>query len=108
MFKTYSTAQNSFLFHNLILGLIAPIAVAIMSLFEGTVNDIAVGLGWVLSLIPQFALGYGFLNISLMEVFGFFDDVTYTPLSMRITGKSLVYMAVCGVVYFLAVLVLER
>ncbi|CAM9541397.1 unnamed protein product [Ascophyllum nodosum] len=108
LFKTYSTAQNSFLFHNLILGLIAPIAVAIMSLFEGTVNDIAVGLGWVLSLIPQFALGYGFLNISLMEVFGFFDDVTYTPLSMRITGKSLVYMAVCGVVYFLAVLVLER
>ena len=108
LFKTYSTAQNSFLLHNLILGLIAPIAVAAMSIFEGTVSDIAMYLGWILSLVPQFALGYGFFNMSFMELYGVLDDVTYTPLSMRIAGTSLVYMAVSGVVYFLAVLVLER
>ena len=107
-FKGYSTAQNTFLFHNLIVGLIAPIAVTIMSLFEGTVQDIAMGLAWILCLIPQFALGYGFMNIAFMAVYEFFDDETYTPLSMRITGSSLVYMAVCGVVYFFALLALER
>ena len=32
-------------------------------------------------------------------MFGFFDSKTYTPLSLRIAGNSLVYMAVCGVVY---------
>ena len=36
-FKNYSTAQNVFLFHNWIAGLILPIATTIMSFFEGTV-----------------------------------------------------------------------
>ena len=79
-----------------------------MTLFEGSVGDVAVGIAWVLSIIPQFAFGYGFMNITFMQVFGFLDDETYTPLSMRITGNSLVYMAVFAVVYFIALLALER
>ena len=79
-----------------------------MSFFEGTVSDIAMAHGWILSLVPRFALGYGFFSMSFMELYGLLDDTTYTPLSMRIAGTSLVYMAVSGVVYVLAVLVLER
>ncbi|CAN0486998.1 unnamed protein product, partial [Hapterophycus canaliculatus] len=37
-FKSYSSAQNAFLFHNWVVGLILPIATTIMSLFEGTVR----------------------------------------------------------------------
>lgn len=36
------------------------------------------------------------------------DDKTYTALDLRITGNSLVYMAVCSVVYLVLLLVLER
>ena len=36
-FKNYSTAQNAFLFHNWIAGLILPLATTIMSFFEGKV-----------------------------------------------------------------------
>ncbi|CAN0390082.1 unnamed protein product, partial [Hapterophycus canaliculatus] len=36
-FKNYSTAQNAFLFHNWVMGLILPIATTIMSFFEGKV-----------------------------------------------------------------------
>lgn len=108
MFKSYSTAQNSFLFHNLVFGLIAPIVVGYMLLFGGTVKDIAKGISWVLCIIPQFAFGHGFLNMTFMETYGYFDGETYTPLSKSITGNCLIYMAMCGIVYFFAVLVLER
>lgn len=104
----YSTAQNAFLFHNWILGLILPIAVTIMSLFSGTINDVARALGWILRFCPQFALGEGLMNMSFMSIFGFIDDETYTPLDMRITGYGLLYMAVLSVGYFALLLVVER
>lgn len=78
-----------------------------MSLF-GSLRDAAEGIAWVLYLIPQFAFGYGLMNIAYMVSYEFLDNTTYTPLSMRITGNSLVYMAVSGAVYFFALLALER
>ena len=36
-FTSYSSAQNAFLFHNWITGLILPIATTIMAIFGGTV-----------------------------------------------------------------------
>ena len=82
--------------------------VGLMSVYEGTVADIAEGLAWALYVIPQFAFGFGFINIALVETYGYLNGETYTPLSKKITGYSLIYMAVCGFVYFIAVLVLER
>lgn len=108
LFKSYSSAQNAFLFHNWITGLILPIATTIMSLFEGTISDVAQGISVIFRICPQFALGNGLMNMSFMAIFGFFDDKTYTPLDMRIAGNSLVYMAVLTVVYFFLLLVVER
>lgn len=79
-----------------------------MSLFEGTISDAADGLAWILRICPQFALGNGFMNMSFMSLFGFFDDENYTPLDMRITGNSLVYMAVFTIVYLVLLLWVER
>ncbi|CAN0021601.1 unnamed protein product [Pylaiella littoralis] len=107
-FRNYSTAQNAFLFHNWIVGLILPIATTIMSFFEGVVGDVGMGLASVLRIVPQFALGDGLMSISFMEVFGLIDNKTYTALSMRIAGNSLVYMAVCSVIYLVLLLLLER
>eukprot|EP00903_Cladosiphon_okamuranus_P008962 g8576.t1 len=107
-FKSYSSAQNAFLFHNLIIGLILPIATTIMSLFEGVVSDAATGMAAVLRLIPQYALGDGLMNMSFMQFFGFMDDKDYTALDMRITGTSLTYMAILSVVYLVLLIVLER
>lgn len=42
------------------------------------------------------------------QVFGFLDSKTYTPLSLRIAGNSLVYMAFCGVVYAMLLVFRER
>lgn len=36
------------------------------------------------------------------------DSKTYTPLSWRIAGSSLVYMAVCSVVYAVLLVFRER
>ena len=108
LFKSYSTAQNSFLFHNLITGLILPLATTIMSLFTGTVSDVGEGIAAVMRLCPQFALGNGMLNISFMAIFSFLDDEDYTPLDLRITGSGLVYMAILSVVYFVLLLFVER
>lgn len=101
-------AQNSFLFHNWIAGLILPIATTTMSFFEGTVNDVAQAMSAVLRLCPQYALGSGLMNMSFMAFFGFFDQTTYTPLDMRIAGTSVLYMALTAVIYFVLVLLLER
>lgn len=108
MFTSYSVAQNTFLFHNWVLGLILPIAIAIMSLFGGTITDVALGISWVLRICPQFALGNGFMNLSFMAFFDFLDGTTYTPLDMRITGNSLVFMAIFTIVYFVLLLIVER
>ncbi|CAM9216451.1 unnamed protein product [Ectocarpus fasciculatus] len=108
MFKNYSKAQNAFLFHNWITGLILPIATTIMSLFEGTVSDVAHGMAAVLRIVPSFALGDGLMNMSFMEFFGFLDGEDYTALSMRITGNALLYMAICGVIFLGLLLVTER
>ncbi|CAM9405596.1 unnamed protein product, partial [Scytosiphon promiscuus] len=67
-FTSYSSAQNAFLFHSLITGLILPIATTIMSLFDGTIKDVGMGMAAVLRIIPQFALGDGFMNMSFMQV----------------------------------------
>eukprot|EP00903_Cladosiphon_okamuranus_P016293 g15025.t1 len=107
-FKSYSAAQNALLFHNWMTGLILPIATTIMSLFTGTVNDVGAGMAAVLRLILQFALGDGLMNMVFREFFGFRDDTTYTSLDMRITGNSLVYIAVCSVAYLVLLIVLER
>ncbi len=37
-FSSYSSAQNAFLFHNWITGLLLPIATTIMAIFQGTVR----------------------------------------------------------------------
>lgn len=50
LFKNYSKAQNAFLFHNWITGLILPIATTIMSLFEGTVSHLF-SCCWLLLLL---------------------------------------------------------
>lgn len=41
-------------------------------------------------------------------MFSFFDNTTYTPLSFRIAGNSLVYMAEWGVVYAVLLVFRER
>lgn len=107
-FKGYSAAQNTFLFHNWILGLILPIAVWVMNLFENT-QDASKAMAYIFSLCPQYALGQGLLNMGFIVFFELIDEVTnYTPLDLRIAGLSLVYMGVCSVVYFVLVLLMER
>lgn len=71
-------------------------------------QDVGNGIAGLARLIPQFALGNGLMNMSFLPILGFLDDTVYTPLDTKITGNSLVYMAVCGVVYFVLLLVLER
>lgn len=66
------------------------------------------GIAGLARLIPQFALGNGLMNMSFMPILGFIKNTVYTPLDPNITGNSLVYMAICGVVYFVLLLVLER
>ncbi|CAM9274465.1 unnamed protein product, partial [Hapterophycus canaliculatus] len=70
--------------------------------------DVGGGIATLAQLVPQFALGNGFMNMSFMPILGFFDNTLYTPLDHRIAGSSLVYMAVCSAVYFVLLLVLER
>ena len=41
-------------------------------------------------------------------MFAFLDSQDYTPLSLRITGRSLVYMAVGSVVYSALLIFRER
>lgn len=71
-------------------------------------QDVGKGIAALARLVPQFALGNGLMNMSFMPILGFFDNTVYTPLDANITGNSLVYMAICGVVYFVLLLVLER
>ena len=71
-------------------------------------QDVGEGISGIARLIPQFALGNGLMNLSFMPILGFFDNTVYSPLDPNITGDSLVYMAVTGVVYFVLLLVLER
>lgn len=66
------------------------------------------GIAALARLIPQFALGNGLMNMSFMPILSFFKNTVYTPLDADITGNSLVYMAICSVVYFVLLLVLER
>lgn len=108
LFKSYATAQNTFLFHNWVLGFIAPLAVTIMSFFPGTVNDVARGLTYLLSICPQYALGQGLFNLGFRELFGWVDDTSYEAFDMRITGESLLYMGIFSVFYFVLLLVVER
>ena len=66
------------------------------------------GISGLARLVPQFALGNGLMNMSFMPILGFFDNTVYTPLDSNIAGDSLVYMAICSVVYFVLLLTLER
>lgn len=107
-FKSYSTAQNTFLFHNFIMGLIVPIAVTVMGFFEGSVNDASTVMTFLFNFCPQFALGLGLFNMGFMTIFGLIDDETYTPLHLRITGRNLIYMGTLTVVYGILLLLVER
>ncbi|CAM9216529.1 unnamed protein product, partial [Ectocarpus fasciculatus] len=107
-FKNYSTAQNTFLFHNWITGLILPIATTIMSFFEGKVADVGDGIAALARLIPQYALGSGLMKLSFIPILSFFNDTELTPLDGDIAGNSLIYMGVCSVAYFVLLLVFER
>ena len=55
LFKSYSVAQNTFLLHNFITGLILPLATTIMGLFNTEVADVGDGIAAVMRLCPQFA-----------------------------------------------------
>ncbi|CAB1115344.1 ABC [Ectocarpus sp. CCAP 1310/34] len=107
-FKNYSTAQNAFLFHNWITGLILPIATSIMAFFDGKVSDVGDGIATLARLVPQYALGSGLMKMSFIPILSFFNDTEYTPLDGAIAGNSLRYMGVCSVVYFVLLLVFER
>lgn len=107
LFRSYSTAQNAFLFHNWILGLIAPLAITIMSFFP-SLTDVARGVSRFLMICPQYALGQGLFNLGFMEFFALVDSTTYVELDLRITGESLVYMAVFGLFFFIMLLLVER
>lgn len=79
-----------------------------MSFFPGNVGDVSEAMIAVLRICPQFALGNGLLNMSFMSFFSYLSDTTYTPLDTRITGSSLVYMAVFTPVFLVTLLLLER
>ncbi|CAN0188090.1 unnamed protein product, partial [Laminaria digitata] len=115
LFKSFSVAQNTFLFHNFITGLILPLAAGIMAnFFQGTVRDVGDGIVAVMRLCPQFALGYGLFSVGITVEWSGDDndDDDFTgnssALDLGAAGADLVYMGVCAVVYFVLLLFLER
>lgn len=107
-FKSYSTAQNFFLFHNVLLGLILPIAVTVMSLFTGRIKLASEVMDYIFNLCPQFSLGVGLMRIGFIDALEATDDEIYEPLDTEITGKSLIYMACCAPLYFLLSPTMDR
>lgn len=71
-------------------------------------SDVATILKYIICFCPQFALGMGLLNLALLGTLEWLDDTNYDVLDMRISGVSLVYMAICSVAYFVLLLILER
>ena len=106
-------AQNIWLFHNFILGILGPIAIFFIPPQKETARNITLG---VLRFFPQVSLSYALFVLGLSNVYpedesddDFDDDFSgsFDPYSEQIRN-SLIYMACEAVGYSVLVLLLER
>merc|ERR1719183_2144002 len=107
-FSWPSSAQNTLLALNLMLGLILMIAAFVMDIID-TTADLNASLKPVYRIFPPFCLGNGLLSIALRDLLSAFDDslesdTSLEPMDWKISGANMVSMLVTSVVYFLLVL----
>lgn len=71
--------------------------------------DVAKVLIWFVRLIPSFSFGMGILNLGSRKLFAVIEDKDedYLPFDISITGGDIIFMGVSGLVYFLAVFLIE-
>ncbi|CAM9221993.1 unnamed protein product [Chrysoparadoxa australica] len=108
-FTKHDRAQSSTLFMNWAFGMLGPIIVTIMSFFE-SVKNWATALKYILSCVPQFALGNGLFRIVFRPIFAFIDGRSepYSVWDNQVAGLSMIFMAATGPVYLITTLALER
>ena len=86
-----------------------PLVFFILKIIPST-RDAALGIQWVLRMIPSFAFGYGVQNIGQKELFSrvIYNKAVQSSLSLDVAGGDIIFMAWTGVLYFLLIFLIER
>lgn len=108
LFSSHSKAQNLWLFHNFVLGILGPIAITFIQT-EAKRNTAL----FFMRLFPQISFAFSLIWLGFTNVLSDVDDVdddafaSFDPFSKEIR-VSLIYMACEAVGYTVIVLLLER
>lgn len=113
LFSSHNKAQNLWLFHNFVLGVIGSIAIFFTFMFlqnEGKKDAIM----FFMRFFPQVSFGFSLLYLGFFNVLSSSDDgddddfgKDFDPFTEPIR-TSLIYMACMAVGYTVIVLLLER
>ena len=111
LFSSHTKAQNVWLFHNFILGILGPIAIFILMVTVPE-DKRAVGEAFLalLRLFPQISFSFALIWLGFTNAIGGVesdDDFSFDPFSKEIR-TSLIYLACEAVGYSILVLLLER
>ena len=108
LFSSHSKAQNLWLLHNFILGILGPIAIFLLLLSlpvkERAAEEL---LLTVLMIFPQMAFSFSLLWLGYTNTDAISYDDDFDPYSQHIRN-SLIFMACEAVGYSVLVLLLER
>ena len=109
-FKDAATAQISVLFISFVLGLILGIVGIVLRIIASTRDIYHSSLRYLFALFPPFNLADGLHNLVLRNTWGFAELTApnkYVPLSWKISGLNLTFLAVESVVFLLATILLD-
>ncbi|CAN0348380.1 unnamed protein product [Pylaiella littoralis] len=108
LFSSHSKAQNLWLFHNFVMGILGPVAISFISNAKKEVKET---LLFVLRLFPQVSFSFALIVLGFNNAIqsGGDDDFNedFNPFSEEIR-KSLIYMACETVIYSALVLLVQR
>ncbi len=112
LFSSHTKAQNLWLFHNFILGILGPLAIFFIPSHKEATREAVLG---VLRFFPQISFSYALFILGFTNIFPEEDDDegddgfwgAFDPFSKEIRN-SLIYMACEAVGYSILVLLLER
>lgn len=108
LFETASTAQNIMILVYLVTGVLFTILSFVFFTLEQT-QEYAEDIRFIFRIFPNFCLSDGVFYLSILQLRKQFQlSNTQTGWDLDITGWNLIFMAIEGVVCFIAVLVIEH
>ena len=94
-----------------VIGIIAPIAIAVLQVINEDTIHVANILRWFFYPFPIFCLTFGYMSISNRDILKLFGDIdpnrTLKPFDMDVAGPSLYFLCGAVVFYWLLVVAFE-